>query len=56
MASGLTLGAVGLDLLPEALRVAGDEVFGVTAALLLFVAGGPRPEHSGHRQRPDDAG
>lgn len=33
------LGVVGLDLLPEALRAAGHEVFGVPAALLLFVAG-----------------
>ncbi len=39
LAGGLMLGVVGLDLLPEALRVAGDEVFGVPAALLLFVAG-----------------
>ncbi len=33
------LGVVGLDLLPEALEAAGDEVFGVPEALLLFVAG-----------------
>lgn len=39
LAGGLMLGVVGLDLLPEALRAAGDEVFGVPAALLLFVAG-----------------
>ncbi|MFF7144898.1 MULTISPECIES: ZIP family metal transporter [Streptomyces] len=39
LAGGLMLGVVGLDLLPEALRVAGDEVLGVPAALLLFVAG-----------------
>ncbi|MEU6572778.1 ZIP family metal transporter [Streptomyces sp. NPDC046805] len=39
LAGGLMLGVVGLDLLPEALRTAGKEVFGVPAALLLFVAG-----------------
>src|SRR3954451_16955423 len=39
LAGGLMLGVVGLDLLPDALRASGDEVFGVTAALLLFVAG-----------------
>ncbi|MET7490351.1 ZIP family metal transporter [Streptomyces sp. NPDC005538] len=39
LAGGLMLGVVGLDLLPEALRAAGHEVFGVPAALLLFVAG-----------------
>ncbi|MFI8234406.1 ZIP family metal transporter [Streptomyces sp. NPDC085900] len=39
LAGGLMLGVVGLDLLPEALKAAGDEVFGVPAALLLFVAG-----------------
>ncbi|MBP5905243.1 permease [Streptomyces sp. LBUM 1478] len=39
LAGGLMLGVVGLDLLPEALEAAGDEVFGVPAALLLFVAG-----------------
>ncbi|MFF0205068.1 ZIP family metal transporter [Streptomyces sp. NPDC005017] len=39
LAGGLMLGVVGLDLLPESLRAAGDEVFGVPAALLLFVAG-----------------
>lgn len=39
LAGGLMLGVVGLDLLPEALSAAGDEVFGVPAALLLFVAG-----------------
>ncbi|MET7701166.1 MULTISPECIES: ZIP family metal transporter [unclassified Streptomyces] len=39
LAGGLMLGVVGLDLLPEALAAAGDEVFGVPAALLLFVAG-----------------
>ncbi|MFD3323656.1 ZIP family metal transporter [Streptomyces sp. NPDC058701] len=39
LAGGLMLGVVGLDLLPEALHAAGDEVFGVPLALLLFVAG-----------------
>ncbi|WP_328746115.1 ZIP family metal transporter [Streptomyces sp. NBC_00285] len=39
LAGGLMLGVVGLDLLPEALHAAGGEVFGVPAALLLFVAG-----------------
>ncbi|GHB35381.1 ZIP family metal transporter [Streptomyces cirratus] len=39
LAGGLMLGVVGLDLLPEAMRAAGDEVFGVPLALLLFVAG-----------------
>lgn len=39
LAGGLMLGVVGLDLLPEALHAAGDEIFGVPAALLLFVAG-----------------
>ncbi|MFJ2610166.1 ZIP family metal transporter [Streptomyces sp. NPDC087425] len=39
LAGGLMLGVVGLDLLPEALKAAGAEVFGVPAALLLFVAG-----------------
>jgi ZIP family zinc transporter len=39
LAGGLMLGVVGLDLLPEALKAAGTEVFGVPAALLLFVAG-----------------
>ncbi|MHB9850217.1 ZIP family metal transporter [Streptomyces krungchingensis] len=39
LAGGLMLGVVGLDLLPEAHRAAGEEVFGVPAALLLFVAG-----------------
>ncbi|MFD9393601.1 ZIP family metal transporter [Streptomyces sp. NPDC060000] len=39
LAGGLMLGVVGLDLLPEALATAGTEVFGVPAALLLFVAG-----------------
>ncbi|MEV8564036.1 ZIP family metal transporter [Streptomyces sp. NPDC051322] len=39
LAGGLMLGVVGLDLLPEALSAAGGEVFGVPAALLLFVAG-----------------
>ncbi|MGW0389693.1 ZIP family metal transporter [Streptomyces sp. NPDC003042] len=39
LAGGLMLGVVGLDLLPEALHAAGDEIFGVPFALLLFVAG-----------------
>ncbi|MFF9396556.1 ZIP family metal transporter [Streptomyces griseoluteus] len=39
LAGGLMLGVVGLDLLPEALAVAGHKVFGVPAALVLFVAG-----------------
>ncbi|MEU5436369.1 ZIP family metal transporter [Streptomyces sp. NPDC020719] len=39
LAGGLMLGVVGLDLLPEALDAAGDDVFGVPAALLLFVGG-----------------
>jgi zinc transporter, ZIP family len=39
LAGGLMLGVVGLDLLPEALRAAGTAVFGVPAALLLFVGG-----------------
>lgn len=39
LAGGLMLGVVGLDLLPEALNVASTDVFGVPAALLLFVAG-----------------
>ncbi|MGW5865625.1 ZIP family metal transporter [Streptomyces sp. NPDC055239] len=39
LAGGLMLGVVGLDLLPEALDAAGSPVFGVPAALLLFVAG-----------------
>ncbi|MHB9862698.1 ZIP family metal transporter [Streptomyces sp. YIM S03343] len=39
LAGGLMLGVVGLDLLPEALRAAGKEIYGVPAALLLFVAG-----------------
>ncbi|MBX9393507.1 ZIP family metal transporter [Streptomyces sp. TRM72054] len=39
LAGGLMLGVVGLDLLPEALDAAGTEVFGVPAALLLFVTG-----------------
>ncbi|KUO22560.1 ZIP family metal transporter [Streptomyces dysideae] len=39
LAGGLMLGVVGLDLLPEALEAADTEVFGVPAALLLFVAG-----------------
>ncbi|MFJ5517350.1 ZIP family metal transporter [Streptomyces griseoluteus] len=39
LAGGLMLGVVGLDLLPEALEAAGHKVFGVPAALVLFVAG-----------------
>ncbi|MBO4259677.1 ZIP family metal transporter [Streptomyces griseorubiginosus] len=39
LAGGLMLGVVGLDLLPEALEAASDEIFGVPAALLLFVGG-----------------
>jgi zinc transporter, ZIP family len=39
LAGGLMLGVVGLDLLPEAIKAASSEVFGVPAALLLFVAG-----------------
>ncbi|MFF2326162.1 MULTISPECIES: ZIP family metal transporter [unclassified Streptomyces] len=38
-AGGLMLGVVGLDLLPEAIDAAGQRVFGVPAALLLFVGG-----------------
>ena len=39
LAGGLMLGVVGLDLLPEAVDAAGGAVFGVPAALLLFVGG-----------------
>lgn len=39
LAGGLMLGVVGLDLLPEAVEAAGERVFGVPAALLLFVGG-----------------
>ncbi|WP_210575623.1 ZIP family metal transporter [Streptomyces sp. GESEQ-4] len=39
LAGGLMLGVVGLDLLPEALDAADADVFGVPAALVLFVAG-----------------
>jgi zinc transporter, ZIP family len=39
LAGGLMLGVVGLDLLPEALEAADREIYGVPAALLLFVAG-----------------
>ncbi|MFI6683352.1 ZIP family metal transporter [Streptomyces sp. NPDC050485] len=39
LAGGLMLGVVGLDLLPEALNAAGEDVFGVPRALLLFVGG-----------------
>ncbi|MEU9622043.1 MULTISPECIES: ZIP family metal transporter [unclassified Streptomyces] len=38
-AGGLMLGVAGLDLLPEAVGAAGEPVFGVPAALLLFVGG-----------------
>lgn len=38
-AGGLMLGVVGLELLPEALEGAPEKVYGVPAALLLFVAG-----------------
>ncbi|MFJ4126491.1 ZIP family metal transporter [[Kitasatospora] papulosa] len=38
-AGGLMLGVVGLDLLPEAVEAAGGLLFGVPAALLLFVGG-----------------
>lgn len=38
-AGWLMLGVVGLDLLPEAIDAAGEPVFGVPAALLLFVGG-----------------
>ncbi|MEV0782151.1 ZIP family metal transporter [Streptomyces sp. NPDC050423] len=38
-AGGLMLGVVGLDLLPEAIEAASGPVFGVPAALLLFVGG-----------------
>ncbi|MFI6118302.1 ZIP family metal transporter [Streptomyces sp. NPDC051064] len=38
-AGGLMLGVVGLDLLPEAVEAADGVVFGVPAALLLFVGG-----------------
>lgn len=39
LAGGLMLGVVGLDLLPEAMRAAGQEFLGVPQALLLFVGG-----------------
>ncbi|WP_370411603.1 ZIP family metal transporter [Streptomyces fradiae] len=39
LAGGLMLGVVGLDLLPEAMDAAGEAVFGVPQALLLFVGG-----------------
>ncbi|MEU1626090.1 ZIP family metal transporter [Streptomyces sp. NPDC020096] len=38
-AAGLMLGVVGFDLLPEALDAEPADVFGVPAALLVFVAG-----------------
>src|ERR1044072_673598 len=39
LAGGLMLGVVGLDLLPEALRGAGDGGLRAAAGVLLFVAG-----------------
>jgi zinc transporter ZupT len=39
LAAGLMLGVVGFDLLPEALETQPRVVFGVPAALLMFVAG-----------------
>jgi ZIP family zinc transporter len=39
LAAGLMLGVVGFDLLPEALDTQSRHVFGVPAALLMFVAG-----------------
>jgi ZIP family zinc transporter len=39
LAAGLMLGVVGFDLLPEALETQPRHVFGVPAALLMFVAG-----------------
>ncbi len=39
LAAGLMLGVVGFDLLPEALDAQPRHVFGVPAALLMFVAG-----------------
>jgi ZIP family zinc transporter len=39
LAAGLMLGVVGFDLLPEALESQPQHVFGVPAALLMFVAG-----------------
>ncbi|MFD3976735.1 ZIP family metal transporter [Streptomyces cyaneofuscatus] len=39
LAGGLMLGVVGFDLLPEALAATGADLFGVPAALLLFIAG-----------------
>ncbi|WP_425824848.1 ZIP family metal transporter [Streptomyces fractus] len=39
LAGGLTLGVVGLDLLPEALEAMGGELHCVPVPLLLFVAG-----------------
>jgi zinc transporter ZupT len=39
LAAGLMLGVVGFDLLPEALAMQTGVVFGVPAALLMFVAG-----------------
>ncbi|AQU69324.1 ZIP family metal transporter [Streptomyces niveus] len=39
LAGGLMLGVVGLELLPEAMEVAGEDFLGVHRALLLFVGG-----------------
>ncbi|SFE00340.1 zinc transporter, ZIP family [Actinacidiphila alni] len=39
LAAGLMLGVVGFDLLPEALEMQARIIFGVPAALLMFVAG-----------------
>jgi zinc transporter ZupT len=39
LAAGLMLGVVGFDLLPEALHAQPRDLFGVPAALLMFVAG-----------------
>ncbi|MEV0964218.1 ZIP family metal transporter [Streptomyces sp. NPDC049910] len=39
LAGGLMLGVAGLDLLPEAMAAAGEEVLGVPQAMLLFTGG-----------------
>ncbi|MEV4559675.1 ZIP family metal transporter [Kitasatospora sp. NPDC049285] len=39
LAAGLMLGVVAFDLLPEAIRLAGEELHGVPDALLMFAAG-----------------
>ncbi|MCI3226625.1 ZIP family metal transporter [Streptomyces sp. NP-1717] len=39
LAGGLMLGVVGLELLPEAMEMAGEDFLGVHQALLLFVGG-----------------